>query len=284
MKTKVIFGSLAAVFAATGISASTIAYNGGVWTENFNSIPVVDSDSRVTLTGTDVVGDQVGLPGLPGWQGARLGGSGSGNIAIWDDSPGAGGRFYAWGSGSNRSLGSLASGTNIQGFGAAFENTSDESFTEVTISYTRQIWHQQGTSTQNLYENRLLFAYGVSTDGIAADNFITNDAMTLFSALDAISVEENTVTGTTANTNPDRRVDGSLPEWSEEVSATITGLEWRPGETLFIRWNDFDQAGFDAGLAVNDFSMVAIPEPRAAVAVAGLLAAFIAWRSRRRVR
>ncbi|MCC5807282.1 MAG: hypothetical protein JJU00_13240 [Opitutales bacterium] len=284
MKIKVIIGCLATVLAAAGLSASSIAYSGGVWTENFNSIPVVDSDSRVTLTGTDVVGNQVDLPGLPGWQGARLGGSGSGNIALWEDSPGAGGRFYAWGAGSNRSLGSLASGTNIQGFGAAFENTSGQAFTEVTVTYTRQIWHQQGTSTQNLYENRLLFAYGLSADGIAADNFITNNGMTLYPALDAVSVEENTVTGTSANTDPDRRVDGSLPEWSEEVSATITGLEWGPGETLFIRWNDFDQAGFDAGLAVNDFSMVAIPEPGAAAAALGLLAAALVWRNRRTVK
>lgn len=283
MKKHVLLSALASVAFGVTVYASPVSYGGGVWTENFAGIGVVDADSRFTLTGTNVVGNQVAIPGAPGWQGARLGGSGTANIAIWEDSPGAGGRFYSWGVGTGaRSLGSLASGTNIQGFGAAFENTSGTTFTEVTITYTRQIWHVQGTSTENLYENRLRFAYGLSSDGISADDFLTNTAMTLDNRLDAISVAENTVTGTIANTNPDRRVDGTSTEWSELVSATLTGFVWAPGETFFIRWNDFDQDGFDAGLAVANFSMVAIPEPRTTVLAIGLLAFFGVYLRRRR--
>lgn len=46
------------------------------------------------------------------------------------------------------------------------------------------------------------------------------------------------------------------------VSATITGVNWAPGETLFIRWNDFDDVGTDAGIAIDNLTMIAtVPEP-----------------------
>ena len=46
------------------------------------------------------------------------------------------------------------------------------------------------------------------------------------------------------------------------VSATISGLTWAPGDSLFIRWNDFNDAGNDAGVAIDNLSMIAtVPEP-----------------------
>ena len=39
------------------------------------------------------------------------------------------------------------------------------------------------------------------------------------------------------------------------VSATIAGLAIPAGQTFWIRWNDFNAAGSDDGLAVDDFSL-----------------------------
>lgn len=246
------------------------SYTGGFWMEDFDSIPAVDQESRLTLTGTNTVGNHVSIPGLDGWYGARLGGSGSGNITLWEDSPGAGGRFYSWGEGNNRSLGSLASGTNVQGFGVALRNDSEHTYQEVVISYTQRIWHLQGTSTDNLYRNWLNFGYGLSTDGISINNFLTSSSMIEFPDLDVVSPASNTVTATNTSTDPDRRVNGMDSQWSQRRSARISGIEWMPGELLYLRWNDFDQDGFDAGLAVDDLELVALVEPGAAVFPAGV--------------
>ncbi|MCC5834664.1 MAG: hypothetical protein JJU20_08020 [Opitutales bacterium] len=242
-----------------------IAYSGGFWTEDFDSIPVVDTDSRVSLTGTNVVGNHVALPGLEGWYGARLGGSGTGNITLWEDSPGAGGRFYAWGQGTNRSLGSLASGASVQGFGVALRNDSSETYREIVLSYTQRIWHRQGTSTDNLYRNWLEFGYGLSTDGVGINNFLVSESVTEYPEMDVVSSASNTVTGTNAGTDPDRRVNGMDPQWSQRRSTRISDIEWAPGETLFLRWNDFDQDGFDAGMAIDDLEMIALSVPGAAI-------------------
>lgn len=263
---------IAAALAACSAQAN-IAYVGGTLTENFNGIPVVDSDSRVTLAGTGAVGTQVAIPGLTGWTAARIGGSGSSDIAIWDDSSTGGGRFYAYGIGSDRSLGSLASGTTVGGFGASFVNNSVQTLGEVTISYTRQIWHIQGTSNATAkYENRLLFAYGTSAGGVSDSDYLTSASMSDYPALDAISPEELTVNSTNSGTDPDRRVDGTLPQNSELVSSTISGLSWAPGDVLYIRWSDFNQSGFDAGMSVENFSMVAaVPEPSTVALSMGLI-------------
>jgi hypothetical protein len=65
--------------------------------------------------------------------------------------------------------------------------------------------------------------------------------------------------------------------------ATIDGVEWAPGETLFLRWVDFDAPGFDAGMSVEDFSMTAaIPEPSTVALTMGLLAGLGVWLRRRK--
>ena len=58
----------------------------------------------------------------------------------------------------------------------------------------------------------------------------------------------------------------------------MTGLNWQPGEDLWVRWADINDAGNDHGLAIDDvtFSAEAIPEP-ATITMAGLaLAAVLA--------
>lgn len=244
----------------------------------------MNSDTRVTLTGTNTVNNQVDAPGLTGWQLARVGGSTTSDVAIWEDSPGAGGRFYAYGDGTNRSMGMLASGTAVGAFGVSYVNNTADTFDQVSITYTRQIWHVQGTSNATAqYENRFLFGYGTSATTITSSDYISNPAMTDFPALDAISPAENTINSTNTGTDPDRRVFGASEQWSELVTATINGVEWAPGETLFLRWVDFNASGFDAGMSVDDFSMTAaIPEPSTVALTMGLLAGLGVWLRRRK--
>lgn len=64
-------------------------------------------------------------------------------------------------------------------------------------------------------------------------------------------------------------MDGNAVGSRLAKSATITGLNWLPGQDLWIRWADLNDAGNDHGLAIDDLTFVAIPEP-ASLGVAGL--------------
>jgi trimeric autotransporter adhesin len=240
----------------------TTLFNGS-FTENFNTMqpPVGDTlVDRLTMVGSGVLGTQVAIPNLPNWQAARIAGSGTTDVAIWA-TPSTGGRLYNAGIGTDRALVALASGTVAMGVGIAFTNDTGTVIDAVTLSFTQQIWRVQGTSTQTPIENRLLFAYGTSAAGIAPTNFITNPLMEPRSDFDLVSAAELTILGTTSGDVPDRTRIGSDPEWSTLISGTLSNLNWQPGDMLFLRWNDFDAAGFDAGLGIDNLSLVVVPEP-----------------------
>jgi len=59
-------------------------------------------------------------------------------------------------------------------------------------------------------------------------------------------------------------------------------LNWIPGDSLFIRWNDVNDAGNDAGVAIDNLTMTAtvVPEP-SCVALLGLGIAAVALLSRK---
>jgi hypothetical protein len=85
-------------------------------------------------------------------------------------------------------------------------------------------------------------------------------------------------------------LDGNLTANQASRSATITtfkgsALVWNPGETLYFRWQDANEAGNDAGLAIDNFSLTAfssVPEP-SSMALAGIVLGAGTWfRYRRR--
>jgi uncharacterized protein len=246
----------------------------GAYSENFDGLPT----SNTTLTGTNVVGNHVALPGVPSWEVARLGpATATTNVAI-NSSYSTGGRFYSMANTtdpSDRAIVALGSGTFWGGFGVALVNDTTDVVTTIRISYSFEIWGVQGTSTANATEDRLAFAYGVSGGGITVGDYLSSSAMVRFEDLDAISPTTNMVTGVASESSPPRSRDGNAPEWRQINSAVIGGLDWTPGQTLFVRFSDSNSAGFDASMGVDDFSIVAIPEPSAlvlsSIALAGLL-------------
>ena len=62
---------------------------------------------------------------------------------------------------------------------------------------------------------------------------------------------------------------------------TVTISGWNDGTDLWIRWFDANSTGFDQGLAVDDFSFSAVPEPAAGAALMGLVALTLAGLRRR---
>jgi hypothetical protein len=261
MKTSTICTLLGilAIYPAS-VATAQINYSGGTYSEDFNTIFSSDGTGS-TLTGVGTVGAQGAIPTLTTWRAARVGGTGTGGFALFADWGSSGtGRLYSYGppAGSpiltERALGSVASATTIIGFGTYFINTSSSTFTDITLSFDREVWRNQAAVT----DQSLFFAYGLSSSGISDTDFLTHSSMTPFSGLDATAPAALAGAGTQGVLH-----DGNAAPWKDSVSATITGLSWAPNQTLYIRWNDADDSLADAGISIDNLTMTAlvVPEP-----------------------
>ena len=269
--------SLLAVLTVVGANIVTaqINYGGGTYFENFNTIFNTDGTGTAVLgTGGAAPGPQGAIPTLTTWQAERLTGTGTGTFALFADWGGSGasanGRLYSYGlpASSERALGANATANTTVGFGTWFVNTSSDTFGSVTLSFDREIWRTQAVAT----DQSLAFSYGFASGGIGTGNFITNGLMTAYAALNATSPSfyASLYAGVSGFTDPSTNM---VP-----VSATITGLNWAPGDSLFIRWNDTLDVGSNAGIAIDNLDMkttVVVPEPSCG-AIVGLGIAAVA--------
>ncbi|MFZ2875698.1 MAG: hypothetical protein WAZ94_14580 [Phycisphaerales bacterium] len=239
---------------AVGVCApamATIVYSGGTISENFDTLPI----ANVTGVFSATIGTQAAIPGLTTWSGAKIAGSGgTATNFVANDGTSNSGAMFSMGLAGNgeRALGALASGSNTFAFGVDFVNGTAGVLTDVTISFTKEQW-RSSTATTNV----LSFAYGLSGGTITGANFLSDASLTAEANLN--------VQGDAFVTS-----NGALnPPSTALVSYTITGLNWQPGDSLFIRWSDFNDTGNDAMLGIDDFGFTATPAP-GAVALLGL--------------
>lgn len=175
------------------------------------------------------------------------------------------GDTYSFGaSGSNdRALGGLLSGTLSPTFGVEVKNETAGTIVRLVVSYTGEQW-RLGTSGR---ADRLDFQY--STAATALDN--GNGTWTDVNSLDFSSpITLGSVGALNGNDAANRLFR----------SATISGLSVAPGATIWFRWTDFNALGADDGLAVDDFSITAVPEPTTMISGAGALGLLLLGASR----
>ncbi len=153
----------------------------------------------------------------------------------------------------------MASGSNTLAIGAEFVNVSGSTINTLTISFTAEQWRSSTTTT-----NSLPFMYALGGGAIDSTNFLSAAGMTSLADLNALAKPFVAVNGAT---------DGNDPAYQTFATATLTGLNWAADQSLYIRWSDTNDAGNDAGIAIDTFS-VAVPEPTslAFLGVAGILA------------
>lgn len=186
--------------------------------------------------------------------------------------------------GTDGALGSLSNSTYQATFGAQFTNATGSTITELTISYTGEQWSWGSGSELNT----LNFAY--STDAANLSTGAWSEVSSLsFTALYAegtgagLNGNSDTIySGTSYVEKTAGQAGGPGAPNSIVITATISGLNIASGESFWIRWSDdFSGTGNGQGLAIDNLSVSAIPEPSTvALCLAALIGTVL--RSKRR--
>lgn len=243
--------------AASAVSAQTISYTGGTYGQNFDGLP---GSGSTTLAGSllALTSGFPGATGVNGWYGGNRSGSNSSSEFRAQDgslgsSAGRGVISYGTTGSSDRALGVLTTSNQIPRFGALFVNNTGDVLTSVTISFTGEQWRRGNVTSPDA----LQFVYGF-TSSVAS-------ASTRVAALDFQSVNQQASPTEVA-------LNGNLAANQRFVTATISGISWANGATLAIAWDTTELSGQDDGLAIDDFTLSAVPTPGSAalLGLAGL--------------
>lgn len=223
--------TIALVAGMSAVAHAQISYTGGTYSENFDSMGAT------------------GITAPTGW----FTGVGTGAAVIGNTvAPGAGssstGNNYNFGvAGTNpvgeRALGSLASSSTQRDTELHITNSTGFDITQFTLSYDGEQWRLGGTTgvanTLTLQISLTGLAASWSNLGSAFD-FTSPIASGAASALDG-NAAANRVAGIGGTYTP---------------STPIIN-----GSTFFLRWADPDDAGSDHGIALDNFTFSAVPEP-----------------------
>lgn len=150
------------------------------------------------------------------------------------------GDTYSFGlSGSTeRALGGLQSGSLVPTVGVQFTNRTGGVITSLSIGYAGEMWRAGATNRNGA--DRLDFQLSLDATSLTTGTWADVDA------LDLASPNINTALGA---------LNGNAPGNRNAIVNVIEGLAIADGTTFWLRWTDFNIAGSDDGLAIDDFSL-----------------------------
>lgn len=177
------------------------------------------------------------------------------------------GAFYSFGTGSDRALGGVGSGSFAGYIAVSFTNNSGGTLDGFKLSFDGEQWRNGGsTSAQTM-----VLQYGLGS------SYATAAWVTPGGNFDFTSP----VVGGAASGSV---VDGNVAGLHTGLGGSVTGLSWSAGQTLWIRWAEVNDVGNDHGLAIDNLKLTvsAVPEPGSyALMLAGLGAVGLIARRRR---
>jgi large repetitive protein len=270
-------------------SQSAVMYSGGTYTQDFNTLP---STPRNTSLGDSPAGwtDDNAAPAtgnfsIPGWyiwhpiaSNAEAGFNGHQRFRVsGTPTTAATGSYYAFGDAASteRALGVVPSGTIAPNngevyYGMRLTNNTGNTLQQFTVDYAAEQWRVAADVGGRPAGNQ-----SVTLDYRLGGTDLQSGTFTEIPGGGFDSIFDASAAGTHLNGNDAaNRLTGR--------GATVTGLNWEPGQDLWVRWtqlNIFSDAGeiADHGLAIDDLRFAAnVPEPAtfvlAAVAAMGLIA------------
>lgn len=266
---------VAACFASPALWAQ-ISYttSGSTYSQNFDTLDSANANLNLAWTNnTTLPGWFLFVQPTPGTAPATY------RSSIGNDTTGS---FYSFGQGvpnnADRALGSIASGGGyynspgngvVAGWSAiGIVNNTGAVLDSFTIRYDGEQWRAANTNAQQLileygWGNSFTAVVGWTAPGGTFD--FTSPILTTGGALNG--------------NDPANRV--------ANLGGTISSLTWSSGDTLWIRWADFNDAGNDHGLAIDNVSFraisSAIPEPTtlSLIGISSLAVGYISYRRRK---
>ena len=156
-----------------------------------------------------------------------------------DGSSNAGDVYSLGGVGAtDRSFGSLRSGSLQPTLGVVVRNDTGAVITTLGVTYALEQWRQGGTGRFD----------GLNVDYSTSTSALTGGSYSPVAALNASAPNGGATTGA---------LNGNLAVNRVTKSATISGLSIPVGGTILLRWNDIDAAGADDALGIDDLALVA---------------------------
>jgi hypothetical protein len=198
------------------ITSTTTAY-----TQNFNSLKATAGTSKTLPTG---------------WKFLETGVNANTSYTT-DAGSSTTGDTYSYGTGitTERAFGTLRSGSLISSIGVQVKNSTGQTITSLTISYTGEQWRCGAASRTD----QLDFQYSLNATSLSTGTWVDNNV------LDFIS----------PNTTATGALDGNAAANKTVRSAVISGLSIPNNAIFWLRLNDADASGADDGLAIDDFSI-----------------------------
>jgi hypothetical protein len=194
------------------------------YTQDFNSLASTPTSTNITWTDNSTIANWYTNRTL---YRASTGTDGTGSV-------------YSFGTNSDRALGSIASGTTGTILGAVkITNTTGQTITSVAVSYYGEQWRIGASS--GTVANRLDFTYAINATDEAIGTY------TDVNSLDFVGPYFSTGSTSTA-------IDGNNSSNRVLISSTIA-VSIAPGSSIWLRWQDADEAGTDQGLAIDDLTV-----------------------------
>ena len=206
------------------------------------------ADAQVSLGSTETaytqdfdtlapLGSSSSLP--PGWALAEAGTNADTSYTASSGSNTLGDTYSYGEATTERALGTLLDAANFPMIGARFRNDTGAPISWVSIRYTGEQWRRGNPAA---FQDQLDFQYSTSATSLTTGTWTDVDSLDLRSPVTmGPAGPQNGNSLLCCRRQPDSRFDATIPAGGE----------------FWIRWADFDQAGADDGLAIDDFSLVA---------------------------
>jgi YDG domain len=244
------------IFLFSFLSAySQVSYTtlGSTYTQDFQSItPTALTPAAIVLTSMLEVSSLGGGGTVSGWYIYHQGGA-SPRWGRSDGSSNTGSLFGMYDAQATpaRALGSQGSASLVARFGTVIQNNTGSTINAATISYDAVMNRNPSTTVNNYPMSYLVNSAAiVSGSSTAAGTF--NDLAGTWTAVTGFTTPAAGsgigAPGTQAVINPMFKIGSTITQ-------TLTGLNWAPGQYLYIRWNELDEGGADATAGVDNFSL-----------------------------
>jgi hypothetical protein len=239
-----------------GSAAVLYSTSGGTYSENFDAPVGVSGSGSFTWTDDTTI---------PGWY--------SENAAAGLNSQYSGGisstqllysfRYSAAdvGAGSDRAFGTRTTSAGTFSYAFGITNDTGSTLTSADVDFVSALWR----TPNNNQADSLTVGYAITT----------SDPWTGLSYTTVTDLNSSITQGATGGgVNADPNDSGLFTA----KSATISGLTWNDGDTLYLRFVDGNGAG---AWGVDNFAITAIPEPGSLALVGLALGALLMFRRRR---